>query len=202
MATKAKARKALSTAKTKAGTKHAVAAKTPAKRPGKAAPAKPARKAKARAKPIPAGFRSLTPYLIVRGADQAMHFYAVAFGARVVSRMAMPDGSVMHAELKIGDSMFMLSEEFPDWGAKSPLLLGGSATHVMIYTRDVDALVARALAAGAHLEMPVAAMFWGDRYGKVKDPFGHVWSIATHVEDVPPKEMQKRANAFMAQGPG
>ena len=103
--------------------------------------------------------------------------------------------------MRIGNSHFMLSEEFPDWGARSPLLLGGSATHVMIYTRDVDALIARALDAGAHLDMPVADMFWGDRYGKVRDPYGHVWSIATHIEDVPKKEMAKRAAEFMKPNP-
>ena len=146
---------------------------------------------------IPKGFHSLTPYLVVRGADQAIHFYTAAFGARLTGRMSMPDGGVMHAEMRIGNSHFMLTEESPDWGARSPLLLGGSATHVMIYTRDVDALVARALGAGAHLEAPVTNMFWGDRFGKVRDPYGHVWSVATHVEDVSKKEMAKRAAEFM-----
>ena len=163
---------------------------------------KPAKRpARKKVAAIPKGFHSLTPYLVVRGADQAIHFYTAAFGAKLTERLAMPDGSVMHAEMRIGNSHFMLSEEFPDWGARSPLLLGGSATHVMIYTRDVDALIARALDAGAHLDMPVADMFWGDRYGKVRDPYGHVWSIATHIEDVPKKEMAKRAAEFMKPNP-
>jgi PhnB protein len=147
--------------------------------------------------PIPKGYHTATPYLIVRGAADALAFYTRAFGAKETLRMAGPDGMIMHAEFKIGDSMLMLSEEMPDWGSKSPMLLGGSATHVMLYVKDCDAFVAKAVAAGATVAMPVATQFWGDRYGKIADPFGHVWSVGTHVEDVPPKEMKKRMAAAM-----
>ena len=196
MATKKAKGKAVKTARTaaKREAKSALKAKPKAAATSKAKP-----KAKRKVSAIPKGFRSLTPYLIVRGAADALAFYAKAFGAKTTLNMTMPDGSVMHAEIKIGDSMLMLSEENPSWGSKSPLLLGGSAAHVMIYTKDVDALVARAIAAGCTAEMPVMTMFWGDRYGKVKDPFGHQWSIGTHVEDVSPKECQRRAIAFMQQ---
>ncbi len=158
-----------------------------------------ARKAKRKVAPIPKGYHSLTPYLIVKGAKEAIAFYASAFGAKEKLRLAMPDGSVMHAEVKIGDSHLMLTEENPAWGAKSPLALGGNATHVMIYVRDVDAAFARAVAAGCTVEMPVTDMFWGDRYGKLRDPYGHQWSIATHIEDVPQRTVQKRADAEMAK---
>ena len=161
--------------------------------------AKPSRKVAA----IPKGYRSLTPYLIVRDAASALGFYARAFGAKEVLRLTGAGNSIMHAEIRIGDSMLMISEENPDWGSKSPLMLGGSATHVMIYTRDVDAFVAKAVAAGCKVEMPVTPMFWGDRYGKISDPYGHQWSVGTHVEDVGPKECQRRADAWtkeMVQG--
>jgi PhnB protein len=168
---------------------------------GRRAARKPATRRRVSA--IPKGYRTVTPYLVVRGAAQALDFYGRAFGAKEKVRMGMPDGTVMHAELKIGDSMVMLADENLEWGAKSPETLGGSATHVMLYVRDVDAFVARALAAGATVEMPLADMFWGDRYGKLRDPFGHVWSVATHREDVPGREMARRARAFaerMGQG--
>jgi PhnB protein len=161
---------------------------------GRRAARKPATRRRVSA--IPTGYRTVTPYLVVRGAAQALDFYARAFGAKEKVRMGMPDGTVMHAELKIGDSMVMLADENLEWGARSPETLGGSATHVMLYVRDVDAFVARALAAGATVEMPLADMFWGDRYGKLRDPFGHVWSVATHREDVPGREMARRARAF------
>jgi PhnB protein len=162
--------------------------------------ARPARKrAKRKVAPIPKGYRTATPYLIVRGASEAIGFYQRAFGAREVLRLAMPNGTVMHAEIRIGDSMLMLSEENPAWGSKSPLTLGGSATHVMLYVKDVDAFFARAVAAGCAVEMPVADMFWGDRYGKLRDPYGHQWSVGTHVEDLSAKQMQRRADAEMAK---
>jgi PhnB protein len=179
-------------------------AKKPAAAPAKkaAAKAKPAaKKAKSKRKvaAIPKGFRSLTPYLIVRNAAAALGFYAKAFGAKETLRMHGPGDSIMHAEIRIGDSMLMISEENPDWGSKSPLTLGGNATHVMIYSKDADAFVAKAVAAGCTVEMPVTPMFWGDRYGKISDPYGHQWSIATHVEDVGPKEMKRRAEAWQKQ---
>jgi PhnB protein len=170
-----------------------------AKRPTTKAKAKAKKPAKRKVSAIPPGYHALTPYLIVKNAADAIAFYAKAFGAKEKVRIAMPDGSVMHAEIKIGDSMLMLSEENPGWGAKSPLTLGGNATHLMIYGKDVDAAFARAVAAGCTVTMPVTAMFWGDRYCKVTDPFGHQWSLGTHVEDVGPRELQRRADAEMAK---
>lgn len=175
----------------------------PAKKTATAKPAAKKAKAKRKVSAIPKGFHSATPYLIVRDAAAALAFYAKALGAKETLRMTGMGGAIMHAEMKIGDSMLMISEENPDWGSKSPLLLGGSATHVMLYTKDADAFVAKAAAAGCTVEMPVTTMFWGDRYGKISDPFGHQWSIGTHVEDVSPKECQRRADAWqkqMAQG--
>ena len=165
---------------------------------GKSA-ARARRAVKRKPQSIPKGYHTLTPYLVVKDAAAALEFYARALGAKEKLRLAMPNGAVMHAEMKFGDSMLMLTEENPAWGAKSPLTLGGSATHVMIYVRDVYAAFARALANGCTAEMPVTNMFWGDRYGKLRDPFGHVWSIATHVEDVGPKETQRRADIEMAK---
>lgn len=192
MATKKTAKKAKPAAK-KAPVK--ATKKLPVKSAAKKA-VKKAAPAKKKVSPIPKGYRSLTPYLIVRNCAEALGFYVKAFGAKEKVRMAMPDGSIMHAEIQIGDSMLMLTEENPSWGAQSPLSLGGNATSVLIYTKDAEALVARAEAAGCTVEMPVAPMFWGDRYGKVRDPYGHSWSVATHFEDVTPKQMQKRADAF------
>lgn len=194
--------------KGKGGTRNALVRKAAPKAaarkpPRKVARRKSAAKAKAKAKrkvaPIPKGYHSLTPYLIVKGAKEAIAFYANAFGAKEKLRLAMPDGAVMHAEVKIGDSYLMLTEENPEWGAQSPLTLGGNATHVMIYVRDVDTAFARAVAAGCTVEMPVTDMFWGDRYGKLRDPYGHQWSIGTHIEDVPQKKVQQRADAEMAK---
>jgi PhnB protein len=165
--------------------------------------AKKARKrsgaAKRKVSAVPKGYTTATPYLIVRGCAEALAFYADAFGAKEKVRMAGPGGRIMHAEMKVGDSMIMLSDEAPQWGAMSPLALGGNATHVMLYVKDVDAVWSRAIAAGATAEMPLSNMFWGDRYGKVKDPYGHSWSLATHVEDVGPKEMQRRSAEFAEQ---
>ncbi|HEY2345183.1 MAG TPA: VOC family protein [Xanthomonadaceae bacterium] len=182
------------------------ATRKPASRATKAKPA--SRASKAAKKPIrrkvaaiPRGYHTATPYLVVKGAAEALAFYVKAFGAKQKVCLGMPDGSVMHAEFQIGDSMIMLSEENPGWGTKSPHTLGGNATHVMLYVKDCDAFVARAVAAGATLSMPVSDQFWGDRYGKVADPFGHLWSIGTHIEDVSPKQMQKRADAAIKQMP-
>jgi PhnB protein len=173
-----------------------------AKRTKRSAPARrSAKKSSARRKvsAIPKGYTTATPYLIVRGCGDALAFYAKAFGAKEKVRMTGPGDRIMHAEMKVGDAMIMLSDEAPQWGALSPLSLGGNATHVMLYVKDVDAVWARALAAGATVSMPLSNMFWGDRYGKVKDPFGHEWSLATHVEDVGPKEMQRRSAEFARQ---
>lgn len=156
--------------------------------------------------PIPEGFHSLTPHLIVRDAPRAMEFYKNAFGAELLGPPHMtPDGKVMHASLKIGDSALMLNEEFPDWGAVSPLGRGGTSVTIHLYVADVDAVFDRAIATGAKVEMPLMDAFWGDRYGTVLDPFGHHWSLATHKEDLSQPEIEKRgAAAFpnMSQPPG
>jgi PhnB protein len=146
-------------------------------------------------KPIPDGYTALTPYLVVRGAAEAIAFYTRAFGARELYRMPGADGRVMHAELELGDARLMLSDENPAQGAVSPLGLAGSAMSLLHYVDDVDAAFAKALAAGASELMPPSDMFWGDRFGIVQDPFGHRWQIATHREDVGPAQMQERMAA-------
>jgi PhnB protein len=149
--------------------------------------------------PIPAGYPPITPYLRVRSAQQALEFYKKAFGAKENSRMAGLDGRVMHAEMQVFDTRVMLSDEFPERGALSPESLKGSPVGLFVYTRDVDGAIARAVAAGATVTMPAQDMFWGDRFGTIRDPFGHDWQLATHKEDVPPKEMHRRFQAMQAQ---
>lgn len=166
---------------------------------GKAAAKKATKKVSRRAQPIPVGYHAVTPFLVVRAAADAIEFYKKAFGAKEKGRMPGPNGALMHAEIQIGDSRVMLSDEFPDMGSKAPPSLGGSPGGLLIYTRDVDGLFARAVAAGAKVTMPVADMFWGDRYGKLEDPYGHSWALATHKEDLSPREMGKRAAEAMAQ---
>jgi PhnB protein len=144
------------------------------------------------AEPIPAGYHSVTPYLMVRDAARAMAFYRDAFGATEVMRFAGPDGRIAHAEVKIGDSHVMLADELPDQGFVGPQTLGGAGVSLMLYVNDVDATFAKALAAGATLRRPVADQFYGDRMGTLVDPYGHVWSIGTHREDVSVEEMQRR----------
>jgi PhnB protein len=146
-------------------------------------------------KPIPAGYRTVTPYLVVRDAARAIEFYKKAFGATELVRMPDPSGKIMHAEIRIGDSMIMLGDENPARGAQSPQSLGGSPVSIFLYIEDVDALAKQAIAAGATVIMPIQDMFWGDRYGTLTDPFGHSWGIATHKEDVTPEEMHKRTKA-------
>jgi PhnB protein len=143
-------------------------------------------------KAIPDGYYSLTPYLVVKGAAEAIEFYKKAFGATETIRMPGPDGRIMHAEITIGNSVLMLSDESPERQQLSPVTLGGSGSSVMLYTDDVDATFKKALAAGATEQMAPMDMFWGDRMGNLKDPFGHSWAIATHTEDVSPEEMEKR----------
>ncbi len=150
-------------------------------------------------KPIPDGFHTATPYLVVRGADKAIDFYVKAFGAKERMRMPGPDGKIVHAEIQIGDSIIMLSEEMPQFGSVSPETLKGNGSSVFLYDADVDALFRRAIAAGAKEVMAPQDQFWGDRFGKLTDPFGHQWALATHKEDVSPEEMDKRHKAFMAQ---
>ena len=151
-------------------------------------------------KPIPDGYHTVTPYLVQEDADAAIAFYKEAFGAEEIYRMPSPDGRLMHAEIRIGDSIIMLSSEFPEMGgtARSPKSAGCHTGSLLILTEDADAAFKRAIDAGATSVMPLENMFWGDRYGKVKDPFGHEWQIATHIEDVSPEEMQKRVEAVMA----
>ena len=148
-------------------------------------------------KPIPDGYRTATPYLILKGAAEAIEFYKRAFGATEMLRMADPNGRVGHAEIRIGDSVIMLADEHPEMGHRGPRSLGGSSVSIMLYLPDVDAVFERALKAGARAQRPVQNQFYGDRSGTLEDPFGHVWTIATHVEDVPPEEMKRRAEAVM-----
>jgi PhnB protein len=154
-------------------------------------------------KAIPNGYHSITPYLTCRDAERAIEFYQQAFGARLKGGGVMkgPDGKVMHAELVIGDSVIMLADEYPAFGSVSPQSIGGSATGLHIYVEDVDSAFDRAVKAGAIVEMPVGDMFWGDRYGKLKDPFGHKWSIATHTADLSAEEMERGMEEAMAKMP-
>jgi PhnB protein len=153
-------------------------------------------------KPIPEGYHTLAPYLAVEDAAQAIEYYKSAFGATERIRMQAPDGSIGHAELDIGDSVLMLSDPFPQSSTKPPKELGGSSVSVFMYVEDVDAVVNQAVDAGATVLMEVADQFWGDRFGTVQDPFGHTWSIATHVEDVTPEQVAERAKAAMADMSG
>lgn len=152
--------------------------------------------------PIPEGYHSITPYIVVDGGARAIEFYKQAFGATELFRMDGPDGKVAHAEMKIGDSYVMLSDESPEMGARGPQSYGGSPVTLMLYVEDVDTVVGRAVESGATLKRPVADQFYGDRTGSVEDPFGHLWYVATHVEDVPPEELEKRAAAAHAAHQG
>jgi PhnB protein len=152
-----------------------------------------------KAKPIPDGFHGATPYMCVADAAKAIEFYKQAFGATEVMRLAEPSGKIGHAELKIGEALIMLADEYPEFGHRSPKTLGGSPISIHLYVEDVDALAARAVAAGATLLRPVADQFYGDRAASLQDPFGHRWSIATHKEDVPPAELERRYAAMLKQ---
>jgi len=151
------------------------------------------------ARPIPEGLHNVTPHLAIKGAAEAIDFYRRAFGAEERFRSSSPDGKIMHADLKIGDSVVFLADEFPSSGLKAPKSLGGTAVLLNIYVADADALFARAVKAGAKPTMPPADMFWGDRYSQVEDPFGHAWAIATHKEDLTPEEMNKRATEHFSK---
>lgn len=152
-------------------------------------------------KAVPEGTHTVTAHLVVRGGDQAIEFYKKAFSAQQVGGIhRTPDGRVMHAELKIGDSRIMLADEFPGMGtSQSPQALGGTTVVLNIYVDNVDRLFDQAVGAGAKVTMPLANQFWGDRYGQVSDPFGHQWALGQHVEDVAPEEMEKRAQEMFAQ---
>jgi PhnB protein len=150
-------------------------------------------------KSIPEGYHSVTPYLIIKGAAGAIDFYKRAFGATEAMRMDEPDGRIGHAEIRIGDSTVMLADEYPEMGHRSPLSLGGAGVSLMIYVDRVDDVYKRAIAAGAKEVQPLKDQFYGDRSGTLQDPFGHVWTVATHIEDVEPDEMQKRAKKAMQE---
>ncbi len=149
----------------------------------------------ARVRPIPEGYHAVTPYLCVTGAANAIEFYTQAFGAREVMRIGAPEGKIGHAEIAIGDSRIMLADEYPEMNFRSPRRIGGSPVHIHLYVEDVDSTVKQAAAAGAKVLGPVADQFYGDRSGSLEDPFGHVWHVATHKEDLSAEEIQKRAAA-------
>lgn len=150
------------------------------------------------AKPVPSGFRAVTPHIICRGAAQAIEWYKQAFGAEEIRRSPGNDGRLMHAEIRIGDSIVMLVDEYLEWGTKSPQTLAGTPVCLHLYVEDADAWYQRAVQAGATATMPLMDAFWGDRYGQLRDPFGHLWSVATHKEDLSPDEIKKRAEAVFA----
>lgn len=151
-----------------------------------------------KAKSIPEGFHTVTPDLVVSDAARAIEFYKRAFGAEEVLRFTHPSGKIGHAEIKIGDSIIMITDEWPGACCRSPKTLGGTAVNISLYMEDVDKVFDQAVAAGAEVKMPVQDMFWGDRFGQVTDPFGHCWSLMTHIEDVPFEEIQRRAQTAMA----
>lgn len=150
--------------------------------------------------PVPPGYHTVTPYLVVKDAARAIAFYQQAFGATERLRLAAPGGKIGHAEIQIGDATVMLADEFPEMGARSPEAFGGSAVSLLLYVENVDAVAARAVAAGAKELRPVRDQFYGDRSGMFADPFGHVWSIATHTEDVSPEEIHRRFAAATPPG--
>ena len=153
-------------------------------------------------KAIPEGYHNVTPYMYVRGAAGAIEFYKSVFGAAEIVRMAGPDGRIMHAELKIGDSIVMLADENPSMGIMSPQTIGGFSGGLHLYVENVDAVITKAVESGAKPLRPIKNQFYGDRSGTLLDPFGHMWSVATHVEDVSPEEMRKRMTAAMSQAAG
>ncbi len=173
-----------------------------AKKTKKRAAKKPARgkakKVAKKASPIPKGYHTVTPHLILRDTGAAIEWYKRALGAKELSRMPMPGGKIGHAEIKVGDSIVMLADEFPEMGQKSAETLGGSACNLMMYVKNVDQVFAKAVEAGAKTLAPVSDMFWGDRYGQLMDPFGNKWSIGTHVKDMTPKQMAQAMEAWSA----
>jgi len=178
----------------KSKTKSKPKAKPPAKAKSKLAAkskSKPKSAPKSKRKALPTGMRTVTPHLVCADAAGAIEFYKKAFDAVELVRLPGPDGKIMHACVRIGDSPIMLVDEYPDWGVLGPKALKGSPVTIHLFVDDVDAFAARAVRAGAKVTMPIADMFWGDRYGKLEDPFGHHWSVATHLRDVSPEEMRK-----------
>jgi PhnB protein len=151
------------------------------------------------AKSIPAGHHTVTPYLAIKNAVGALEFYKKGFGATEIYKLLMPDGRLGHAEIRLGDSVIMLADEFPEYGGRAPPTLGGSAVSIHLYVDDVDAFFKQALAAGAKARKPVMDQFYGDRSGQLEDPYGHLWWVATHKEDVAPDEMQKRVREMFGE---
>ncbi len=151
-------------------------------------------------KPIPDGYHTATPYLIIKDAARALDFYKQALGAEELFRMASPDGKIGHAEIRIGNSILMLADEHPEMGYQSPQSYGGTPVSIMLYVEDVDAQFQKAVAAGAKVKRPLKDQFYGDRSGTIADPFGHEWTIATHKEDLPMEEIERRAAEAMKQG--
>jgi len=151
-------------------------------------------------RPIPEGYRTVTPHLVCEQALEAIEFYKKAFGAVEIARMPGPDGKIMHAEIRIGDSPIMLAQDYPEFGSYGPLALKGTSVVIHLYVEDADTAWARAVDAGAKPLMQLSDMFWGDRYGQVEDPFGHRWSIATHKQDLSPQQIMEGMNAMMASG--
>jgi PhnB protein len=149
-----------------------------------------------KAKPIPDGYHNVTPYLVIKGAAAAIDFYKQALGAVEVMRMPQPDGRVGHAELKFGDSFVMLADEFPEMNIVGPKTLGNTSVALLLYVDDVDKAVERAVSLGATIKKPIADQFYGDRTGTIEDPFGHKWTLAVHLEDVSPEEMERRMSAM------
>lgn len=152
-------------------------------------------------KPIPEGYHTATPYITINGAANALEFYKKAFDAHETVRMPGPDGKIGHAEIKIGNSIIMLADEFSEMGNKSAQTLGGSPVGILLYVENVDAFVARAVKAGAKITRPIKDQFYGDRMGSIQDPFGNTWMVGTHIEDVPMDEMEKRAQKAMSEKP-
>jgi PhnB protein len=153
-------------------------------------------------KPIPEGFHSVTPYLTCNDTAKAIDFYKRAFDAKEIIRMQGPNGKIGHAEIKIGDSVIMLADEMPGSESRSPQSLGGTSAGIFLYVKDVDAAYEKAVSAGGKATMPPQDMFWGDRFGRLSDPYGHSWSLATHKEDVAPEEMKRRMQTEMAKMAG
>jgi len=147
-------------------------------------------------KAVPAGHHTVAPYLAIKNGVEALEFYKMAFGAIESYKLIMPDGRLGHAEIRLGDSVIMLADEFPEFGGKAPPTLGGSPVSIHLYVDDVDAFFKKAVAAGAKERKPVMDQFYGDRSGQLEDPYGHLWWVATHKEDVPPEELQKRVQAM------
>lgn len=157
----------------------------------------------AEVKPIPNGMHTVTPHLVCKDAAKAIEFYEKAFGAETVMRMDMPGGEkLLHACLRFGDSAVMLADEFPDWNSLGPNSRGGTSVTLHLYVPDADAFFEKAIKAGAEVVMPLGDAFWGDRYGQLKDPFGHIWSVATHIKDLTPEEITEAAKTALSEGCG